>query len=54
MISRDFPRVFLWSKDTIWELKQKVDIDKGNSAGFLVLPLPQAANSKGGGDQRAR
>ena len=54
MISRDFPRVFLWSRDTIWELKQKVDIDKGNSAGFLVLPLPQAANSKGGGDQRAR
>ena len=56
MIPRDFPRVFFVEQGHNMgkELKQKVDIDKGNSAGFLVLPLPQAANSKGGGDQRAR
>ena len=32
-------------QDNYWET---------NSVGFLVLPLPQAATGKGGGDQRAR
>ena len=56
MIPRDFTRVFFVEQGYNMgkELKQRVDIGIGNSAGFLVLPLPQAANSKGGGDERAR